>query len=168
MQSTASQYFEGIMLSSASVVITYFFVTHLAPGMKTKDQWESKWEKNMSEQIEDTLSGARKNGFFWFTFTSVFREGIESAIFMTSIGAAYMPTALIFPSILGAIVAILFARGMFAGGKKLDLSTFFMASAVLLLFISAGLAAHGSYELQKAGMFGTWACYHVVCPSLLP
>ena len=88
MQSTASQYFEGIMLSSASVVITYFFVTHLAPGMKTKDQWESKWEKNMSEQIEDTLSGARKNGFFWLTFTSVFREGIESAIFMTSIGAA--------------------------------------------------------------------------------
>lgn len=82
---------------------------------------------------------------------------------MTSIGAAYMPTALVLPSILGAIVAILFTRAMFAGGKRLDLSTFFMASAVLLLFISAGLAAHGSYKLQKAGMFGTWACYGGGC-----
>ena len=46
---------------------------------------------------------------------------------------------------------------MFAGGKLLNLSIFFMAPAVL--FISAGLAAHGSYELQKEGMFGTRACY---------
>ena len=37
---------------------------------------------------------------------------------------------------------------------------FFIAASVFFLFMSAGLMGHASYEFQKAGVFGTWACGH--------
>lgn len=149
---------EGVMLAFASVMITYFFVTHLAPGMKSNNQWKDKWEKKMGSMVESAVSGKDPRNFFILISTSVLREGIEAVVFILGIGVMYTPVALILPSICGIIVGILFGAATFFGGKKMDLTTFFIASAVLLLFIAAGLLAHASYEFQKAGLFGLWAC----------
>lgn len=150
---------EGFMLLFASVMISYFFVTHLAPGMKSDDQWKTKWERKMGDMVEKHLSGTNNNNFFWLTLTNVFREGVEAVVFITGIGAMYAPVALVIPSLAGMLVGCVMGVMMFMGSRKLDLSGFFVFSALLLLFIAAGLAAHASYEFQKAGVFGNWACY---------
>jgi len=154
----AASYLEGSMLLFASIMITYFFVTHLAPGMKSKDKWESKWERRMHDLVEDAVEKKSNRNFFCLTFTSVFREGIEAIIFIIGIGSVYSPVGLILPSICGLLVGCMFGFMMFMGSKQIDLGAFFVGSAVFLLFVAAGLAAHGSYEWQKAGLFGTWAC----------
>mmetsp|Transcript_14538 Transcript_14538/g.42936 ORF Transcript_14538/g.42936 Transcript_14538/m.42936 type:complete len:459 (-) Transcript_14538:138-1514(-) len=151
---------EGVMLGLASILITYFFVTHLAPGMKSNEEWKIKWERKMGEMVEDAISGKDPRNFFCLTFTSVFREGLEAVVFITGIGAMYTPYALIVPSICGILVGVVLGFLMFVGSKRLDLSWFFIVSAVILLFIAAGLASHASYEFQKAGVLGRYACYN--------
>lgn len=158
LQSEPALIFEGLMLAFACVAITYFIVTHLAPGMKSKDEWATKWEKKMATMVEETNNGKSKHGFFLLTFTSVFREGIESVIFIMGMGAAFHPQSLPIPVVCGTIVGAGFGIAMFTGLVKLDMSMFFKVSAAFLILISAGLSAHASYELQKAGVFGTWAC----------
>jgi len=158
MNPEAQSLFEACMLAFASICITFFVITHLAPGMKSKKQWKEKWEKQMGNMIENALKGKDPWNFFMLTFTSVFREGIEAVIFILGIAAISTPAALVFGSLGGLLAGCLLGFCMFLGLARVDLSAFFIASAVFLLFIAAGLAAHASYEFQKAGIFGTWAC----------
>ena len=85
MNPEAQSLFEACMLAFASICITFFVITHLAPGMKSKKQWKEKWEKQMGNMIENALKGKDPWNFFMLTFTSVFREGIEAVIFIVRI-----------------------------------------------------------------------------------
>jgi len=126
--------------------------------MKSNAQWKEKWEKKMGDMVEDALKGDDPWNFFMLAFTSVLREGIEAVIFILGIGAMYSPAALVIGSLGGLLVGCILGFGMFLGSRQFDMSSFFIASAVFLIFIAAGLAAHSSYEFQKAEVFGTWAC----------
>ena len=70
---------EGTMLGVASIIIAYFLVTHLAPGMKQKGTWARKWERKMDDLVEQELAAREENryGFFFLSFSSVIREGFE-------------------------------------------------------------------------------------------
>mmetsp|Transcript_8375 Transcript_8375/g.15373 ORF Transcript_8375/g.15373 Transcript_8375/m.15373 type:complete len:337 (+) Transcript_8375:9-1019(+) len=140
------------------VISLPLFYGGVLQGMKTNDEWTSKWERKMGDMVDDALNGKDPRNFFILTFTTVLREGIEAVIFIIGIGAIYTPVALILPCLAGIFVGCLFGGALFAGSAKLDMSMFFIASAGFLLLVSAGLAAHSSYEFQKAEVFGTWAC----------
>jgi len=66
--SSTANLVEGIMLGVASIVISYFLVTHLAPGAKDKESWSTKWERKMDELVEESLkngdSKKKRTGFF--------------------------------------------------------------------------------------------------------
>ena len=47
---------EGVLLSFASIELTYFFVTHLAPGMKSDNQWKKKWEINLGGLVDEVTT----------------------------------------------------------------------------------------------------------------
>lgn len=151
---------EGTMLGVASIIIAYFLVTHLAPGMKQKGTWSRKWERKMDDLVEQELQNREENryGFFFLSFSSVIREGFEAAVFVVGIGAAFPASSLPLAIVAGVIVGLLFGLAMFGGTKDLDLSTFFIVSAIFLAFVAAGLASHASYEYQKGDLFGAWSC----------
>ena len=151
------------MLMFASVMITFFFITHLAPGMKSKKQWKGKWERNLGRMVKDAIQNKDSWNFFCLAFTSILREGIEASVFIVGLGAIYTPVSLILPSFCGLLIGCVIGFAMFLGSAKLNMSGFFIASAIFLLFVAAGLASHASYELQKAGVFGTWACVDAAC-----
>lgn len=155
---------EGVLLAIASVELTYFFITHLAPGMKTDTQWKKKWELNLGGMVDEVMASGEKKVwgvvpyFFWLTFSTVFREGFEAVIFITPFAPLAPPWALTMAGILGLMVGLTLGITTFMMSKKMDLTCFFIAAAVFFLFMSAGLMSHASYEFQKAGVFGTWAC----------
>jgi len=167
MTTTTAFIVEGGMLGFASIIITYFLVTHLAPGMKSKGSWQTKWERNMDELVQANLDKRREYGFFSLSFTSVLREGFEAAIFVVGFGAAYEVTSMPVPIIAGIIAGVGFGAAMFLGTVKLDLSLFFKVSAAFLALIAAGLASHASYEFQKGEAFGTWGC-DAICDKEIP
>eukprot|EP00633_Aureoumbra_lagunensis_P003498 CAMPEP_0197301794 /NCGR_PEP_ID=MMETSP0890-20130614/50624_1 /TAXON_ID=44058 ORGANISM="Aureoumbra lagunensis, Strain CCMP1510" /NCGR_SAMPLE_ID=MMETSP0890 /ASSEMBLY_ACC=CAM_ASM_000533 /LENGTH=1198 /DNA_ID=CAMNT_0042781187 /DNA_START=143 /DNA_END=3739 /DNA_ORIENTATION=- len=163
--SSTANLVEGIMLGVASIVISYFLVTHLAPGAKDKESWSTKWERKMDELVEESLkngdSKKKRTGFFCLSFSSVIREGFETCIFIIGLGAACNPTALPFSIAFGVILGVVIAVAMWMGSTRLSLNWFFTSSALLLALIAAGLAAHSSYELQKGEFFGAWSCERV-------
>uniref|UniRef100_A0A7S2F5W1 Iron permease FTR1 n=1 Tax=Octactis speculum TaxID=3111310 RepID=A0A7S2F5W1_9STRA len=149
---------EGVLLLFASIELTYFFVTHLAPGMKSDNQWKKKWEINLGGLVNEVIKDGERKKFFWLTANTVFREGFEAVIFITPFAPLAPPWALTIAGILGLIVGLFLGMTTFMGSQKMDLTKFFIAAAVFFLFMSAGLLSHSSYEFQKAGIYGTWAC----------
>ncbi|KAH8045120.1 hypothetical protein JL721_12703 [Aureococcus anophagefferens] len=145
----------------ACVVITYFLVTHLAPGMKSSGSWQVKWERNMDELVQAQIDKTNEYGFFTLSFTSVLREGFEAAIFVVGFGAAYRPESMPIPIVTGIFAGVAFGASMFVGTNKMDLSLFFKFSAGFLALIAAGLGSHASYEFQKGEAFGAWACKRI-------
>ncbi|KAH8054851.1 hypothetical protein JL722_8803 [Aureococcus anophagefferens] len=147
--------------ASRGVVITYFLVTHLAPGMKSSGSWQVKWERNMDELVQAQIDKTNEYGFFTLSFTSVLREGFEAAIFVVGFGAAYRPESMHIPIVTGIFAGVAFGASMFVGTNKMDLSLFFKFSAGFLALIAAGLGSHASYEFQKGEAFGAWACKRI-------
>lgn len=161
MTTTTAFVVEGGMLGFACVVITYFLVTHLAPGMKSSGSWQVKWERNMDELVQAQIDKTNEYGFFTLSFTSVLREGFEAAIFVVGFGAAYRPESMPIPIVTGIFAGVAFGASMFVGTNKMDLSLFFKFSAGFLALIAAGLGSHASYEFQKGEAFGAWACKRI-------
>mmetsp|Transcript_3139 Transcript_3139/g.6378 ORF Transcript_3139/g.6378 Transcript_3139/m.6378 type:complete len:605 (+) Transcript_3139:171-1985(+) len=151
---------EGVLLFFASIELTYFFVTHLAPGMKSDNQWKKKWEINLGGLVDEVIAGGDRNKFMWLTASTVFREGFEAVVFITPFAPLAPPWALTIAGIMGLLVGLILGITTFMGSQKMDLTKFFIAASVFFLFMSAGLMGHASYEFQKAGVFGTWACGH--------
>ena len=161
MTTTTAFIVEGGMLGFACVVITYFLVTHLAPGMKSSGSWQVKWERNMDELVQAQIDKTNEYGFFTLSFTSVLREGFEAAIFVVGFGAAYKPESMPIPIVTGIFAGVAFGASMFVGTNKMDLSFFFKFSAGFLALIAAGLGSHASYEFQKGEAFGAWGCKRI-------
>ncbi|KAH8096520.1 hypothetical protein JL720_3896 [Aureococcus anophagefferens] len=140
MTTTTAFVVEGGMLGFACVVITYFLVTHLAPGMKSSGSWQVKWERNMDELVQAQIDKTNEYGFFTLSFT---------------------PESMPIPIVTGIFAGVAFGASMFVGTNKMDLSLFFKFSAGFLALIAAGLGSHASYEFQKGEAFGAWACKRI-------
>ncbi|KAH8070671.1 hypothetical protein JL720_11672 [Aureococcus anophagefferens] len=160
MTTTTAFVVEGGMLGFACVVITYFLVTHLAPGMKSSGSWQVKWERNMDELVQAQIDKTNEYGFFTLVHVRA-REGFEAAIFVVGFGAAYRPESMPIPIVTGIFAGVAFGASMFVGTNKMDLSLFFKFSAGFLALIAAGLGSHASYEFQKGEAFGAWACKRI-------
>ena len=72
-------------------------------------------------------------------------------MFLRGIIVVYESSVLWF-SLLGIITAILLGYGLFKGMVRINLKKFFNITSTLLILFAAGLFAHGTHELQEAGI----------------
>ncbi|KAK9831850.1 hypothetical protein WJX81_001676 [Elliptochloris bilobata] len=92
---------------------------------------------------------------FLLAFSSVFREGVESVIFLAGVSGASAPTAIPLSAVVGVIVGCLVGVILYYSGKQIkDLAWFFVASCIFLFFIAAGLVARAMQAWQDIGWFG--------------
>ena len=105
-------------------------------------------DRNVLEgQTSKALDSVRM-GIFFLVFFAILREGFETAIFL--MGSF---------SILGSFSYIGFFSGMllavFLGylvviqGRKVDLTSFFRATTLLLVFLASGMIAYGTHEAEE-------------------
>ena len=59
---------------------------------------------------------------------------------------------------LGISGAVALGYAVYAGGKRIDLGTFFKVTGIFLTLVAAGLLAHGVAEFEEAGLL----------PALMP
>src|SRR3989338_7473407 len=134
--------FEGLtMLFGAFLLTTMIF------WMMRQKHIAIELEKKVGEQI----SGASKFGLFLLVFVSVFREGIETVIFL---GAASFVSANnnLTGALIRIVAAIFLGYIIFVGSIKINLKKFFNITSILLILFAAGLVAHGIHELQEASI----------------
>lgn len=136
----AEALFEGLAMLTGGILITTLIF-----WMMQRYQSGSKLKK----QIDQHITAAHPWGIFWLTSVAVVREGIETVIFLQS-ARLTAPDNNLIGALIGIIAGIILGYAVYNGSLKLNLKTFFKVTAILLMFIAAGLIAHGIHELQEA------------------
>ncbi len=170
----APRLWSGVLVAVAASIVVALLFQQLAGGFSGR--WEKIFEgsvmllaaavlstmivwmarnKNISRDLERraasvlSTAGRAGLGLFLLAFVAVFREGIETVLFLY--GVISNQGGLSFAASLGGgAAAIAIGYAIFVQGRRLPLKTFFNVSSVLLILFAAGLIAHGIHEFHEA------------------
>jgi high-affinity iron transporter len=103
--------------------------------------------------LEKSSGGAAWLGMFLFIFLMVFREGIETVLFLAAVSLRTPSALLQFTGgLAGLLLAVGFGVALFKGSLRVNLPRFFRVTTVVLLAISIQLLVTGIHELSEAGV----------------
>ena len=105
----------------------------------------------LQRKAERALAGGRLVGLALIAFAAVFREGLETVLFLWGVtvqtGASFAALPVLCAGLVGAGLAVGTAWLFFRGFAFLSLPTFFRVTGALLLLVAAGLLASGVNKL---------------------
>lgn len=119
--------------------------------------WMYKTAKGMHREIETKLAGlsGRANrsaawGVFVFVFLMVFREGIETVVFLAAVSLDTTALMNFIGGVVGLALAVALGVGFFKGSIKVNLRKFFGVTTIVLLVVALQLFISGIHELSEA------------------
>ena len=144
LEGRAEQLFEGTTMMLAVVVLTWMIFWMRSQARQFKTSLES--------DVHDAVTRGTAWGLFALTFLAVFREGVETALFLGA--AAFQTSGLdtLIGSIVGLSIAVLIGYLLYASTIRLNVRLFFNVTSLFLLVFAAGLFMHGVHEFQEAGL----------------
>ncbi|MDC1150169.1 FTR1 family protein [Gammaproteobacteria bacterium] len=130
--------FEGIFLYLTAILIWYVIF------------WLSKHVSDRKELEGKTLSAIKLSswGVFLVVFFAILREGFETAVFLIS-SFSITGSFSYLGFFTGAVLAILIGYLIVLQGRKINLRYVFKYTTLLLVFLSAGMVAYGTHELEE-------------------
>ncbi|GBE18973.1 ferrous iron permease EfeU [archaeon BMS3Abin16] len=143
LEGRAAKIFEGLATLSAAAVLTYMIF------WMTKHSQELKGE--LYEKMDTAISKGEVYGIVTVAFLSVFREGVETVLFLGAT-AISSPGDTLLGALLGIGVVLAITYFMFEGIYLLDIKKFFKYTSIVLLVFAAGLTAYGVHELNEAAL----------------
>ena len=143
--------FEATASAIAVPILSYMVLYMQRQSHKLKGEAEVK--------AELAISTGQVLALGTLAFITVFREGLETALFLTALTTRVSGGGLMPGAILGLVLAAAIAYTIFASTIRLNLRRFFIVTGFLLVFIAAGLCAHIFMALHEAGfhLLGTTA-----------
>ena len=119
--------------------------------------WMRRQGRHMKGELEHGIDQALIGGSLLaltgVAFVSVAREGLETVLFMSVVFSAAAPgPEPAIGAVLGLAVAVGIGLAIFAYGVRVDLRRFFQVTAVILIFVAAGLCAYAVHEFGEAGV----------------
>ena len=139
----AEQVFEGLVMLLAVIILTWMIFWMRYQARYTKQALES--------DMHLAVQQGHHWGLFGIAFLAVFREGVETALFLTAASFASDGLSIIAGSVIGLAVAVAIGWLVHTGMAGLSVRAFFNVTSIILLIFAAGLFAHGIHELQEAG-----------------
>ncbi len=136
----SEEIFEGITMLAGALLLT----TMILWMMKQKHI-----AKELENKVAAELTKAHTFGMFSLVFIAVFREGIETVIFLRAASFVSESSNMI-GALAGIIAAILLGYAIFLGSMKINIKKFFNITSIVLILFAAGLVSHGVHELQEA------------------
>ena len=115
--------------------------------------WMQKHSRTLKSDLVAKASSA-SSGFALglLAFTTVGREGIETALFTLAFALnSSSPWLLALGAILGVLAAVALSFMIYRLGYKLDYRIFFRIMGILLIIFAAGFLANAAQALQAAG-----------------
>lgn len=153
LKGVSAQLFEGAASLTAVVVLTYMIFWMAGHSKKIRGE--------LQEKIDVVITTGELFGIAALAFVAVFREGLETVLFLT---ATFFldPTGVVIGIVVGTAVVLVLAVLLMRGAYSLDIGKFFKYTSVLLIVFAAGLAGYGVHELIEAGEylgieFGVWS-----------
>jgi len=133
--------FEGILYLVAAALITTV-ILHVI-GHANKEVLENKAEK--------AIETREAFGIGLLAFVSVWREGVETVIF---IGAGTESSEAITGLLIGIVLAVIIGYLLFTSSKNLDIRFMFNLSTSLLIGLAAYLVMKAIHEFGEIGFMG--------------
>ncbi len=137
---------EKIFEGSASIL-----ATAVLTGMVF---WMAKNAKNIKEnlhrKIDETITRKQTAGIAVLVFIAVFREGIETVLFLSALyGADALGTITGFAA--GMVIVTALSVMLMKGTLHLPVSDFFKYTGIILIIFAAGLFGYGIHEFIEVG-----------------
>jgi high-affinity iron transporter len=156
--------FEGTTFIVSGILIVTLVLWVSKEGPKMRANLEKKVEKSIQREKVFSIS--------ILTFVIIIREGIELVLLLTgsaSIGSINQLT-IILGSTIGLGLSVIIGMLAFYGIKTIDLSKFFRATNIILIFFAAGLITYGVHEFIEAGVINpiigeVWNLKHILPES---
>ena len=143
-EGAGEELFEGVAAILAVVVLTSMIL------------WMMKAAKDIRMHVEqriDVLVDRRHVfGLASLAFIAVFREGVETVLFVAGLAGAVPTADLVAGVAIGLLAAAFIGFGIYGAAWKINLQRFFQVTSLLLIVIAAGLFALGVHELQEVGV----------------
>lgn len=139
--------FEGILYLGSAVIVGSMMV------------WMWRHSHTISGEMKGSLSrilsrektGSVAAGLFLFTFLMVFREGVETVLFLSALSLTTSGLLAITGVLLGLAVAVAFGVFFVRGSLRIDLGRFFKITGIALGIFVLQLLINGYHELAEAG-----------------
>lgn len=143
LEGKMAEVFEGVASLTAAGVLTYMIFWMSRNARKLKGEFQ--------ERMDVSISRGQTLGLGVLAFVAVFREGVETVLFLGTLAMRDLQNTLI-GAAAGIAVVLSLATLLFRGIYRLNLKKFFSYTSVLLLVIAAGLTAYGVHEFNEAGI----------------
>jgi high-affinity iron transporter len=145
----AEEIFEGVTMFLAVAVLTYMIFWMRFQGHHLRQELE--------QGVRAAVSGTQGWTLASLAFFAVFREGVETALFLSAAGFATDGGSTLWGGLLGLGIAVALGWLIFNTAVQIPLQRFFDMTSLLLLLFAAGLMAHGVHEFQEAGLLPTYS-----------
>ena len=158
LQGDALKVFKGAAMWFAVAMLTYMIL------------WMRRQSRTVAHDLRSGVDQAVEKGgavaLATLAFAMVFREGLETALFMFSVAQTSTPLQVALGVTAGLAGAVALGYAVYVGGKRINLGTFFKVTGGLLLVVAAGLFAHGMAMFQTASLipaffYPLWDLSHV-------
>jgi high-affinity iron transporter len=139
--------FEGVAALLAVVVLSSMIYWMATKGKALKTEVE--------REVEAIATRGATLGLLSFAFIAVFREGLETVLFLTP----FLVTdtlATVLGLFLGILTSVAVAYGLFKVGMNINIRQFFYFTSILLVILAGGLVGYGLHELIEATGSDQW------------
>ena len=147
--------YAGSTFQTIFETITYLLAVVL---LTTMTFWMQKHSRSLKKDITAKASLAG-SGFALglLAFTTVGREGLETAVFMLAFAFTTNGLLLLLGALLGLLASVGLSFMVYRLGYRLDYRIFFRVMGILLLIFAAGLLGNAVQNMQELGWvpFGT-------------
>lgn len=141
--------YDGSTFQTIFETITYLIAVVILTSMTF---WMSKHSRSLKREIVAKASVAGSGmALGLLAFTTVGREGLETAVFTLAFAFQTSPFYLLLGAGLGLLAAIVLCFLIYRLGYRLDFRIFFRVMGVLLLIFAAGLLVDAVQNMQALG-----------------
>jgi FTR1 family protein len=137
--------YEGWLMLLGAVFVASVVAWMWRAGKRLKQEIETKL-RDLSAEPSRTAA----TGLFLFVFLMVFREGIETALFLAAVSLRTSELLNFLGGLIGLGLAVGLGIAFFKGSVKVDLRKFFSVTSLVLFVVAAQLLVSGVHELSEA------------------
>jgi high-affinity iron transporter len=139
--------FEGVLYLGSALIVSSMMVwmwrhSHAIAG---------EMKGSLGRILQRENAGSVRAGLFLFTFLMVFREGVETVLFLSALSLTTSGLLAVLGVLVGLALAITFGVLFVRGSLRIDLGRFFKITGIALSIFVLQLLINGYHELSEAG-----------------
>jgi high-affinity iron transporter len=138
---------EGLLYLVAAVVVGTVIVWMWSHSQALSGEMKGSLARILTRERAASVTA----GLFFFTFLMVFREGMETALFLTALSLTSGGMQTLLGVLIGLVAAFVFGVLFVRGSVRVDLGRFFKITGIALLIFVVQLLVNGYHELAEAG-----------------